>query len=133
MRVRMIGAAPTPEDPRLHRTLTAGDTYVVIGVERDDYRVINDAGEPVLFPKRIFEVLDRSVPGGWQLDDDGDTYYLEPIATSRPGFYEAWFDPVDPMAHETSRRVLRETLEKMRVDGSDADRVLIERDLSRLR
>src|SRR5262245_8485645 len=51
MRVRMTRSRPTADDPREHRSLTSGETYFVIGVNDSDYRVVDDLGEPILFPK----------------------------------------------------------------------------------
>ena len=37
-----------------YRDLTFGQPYVVIGIEADDFRILNDAGRPFLYPRRNF-------------------------------------------------------------------------------
>lgn len=37
--------------------LTPHQSYVVIGIEADDYRILNDYGHPYLYPKDIFEIV----------------------------------------------------------------------------
>ncbi|MDY6994859.1 MAG: hypothetical protein SVR94_19915, partial [Pseudomonadota bacterium] len=39
--------------------------YFVIGIEADDYRILNDAGNPYLYPSELFEILDASEPKDW--------------------------------------------------------------------
>ena len=43
--------------------LTPGQPYVIIGIEGDDFRILNDAGRPNLYPPRLFMVLDAREPG----------------------------------------------------------------------
>ena len=33
-----------------YRDLTPGQPYVVIGIEGDEFRILNDAGKPYLYP-----------------------------------------------------------------------------------
>src|SRR5690349_437168 len=79
-------------DGRLHQGLSALEEYFVIGVDSSDYRLIDDGGEPILYPKQLFEVLDPSLPAGWAFREfeEGD-YYLDPIRAAAPGFYEDFF------------------------------------------
>jgi len=42
--------------------LTPDQPYVVIGIEADDYRIINNHGRPYLYPSDIFDVLDPHEP-----------------------------------------------------------------------
>ena len=76
-----------------HRVLTPGQPYVVIGVEADDYRILNDAGRPYLYPRGLFEVLDAREPGDWlsELGEDGERYAY-PAPLNDPGFFEDFFD-----------------------------------------
>lgn len=41
-----------------YRDLTFGQSYVVIGVEADDLRILNDAGRPFLYPRNLFSMID---------------------------------------------------------------------------
>ena len=41
-----------------YRDLTPGQLYVVIGIEGDELRILNDAGRPYLYPPGLFKVLD---------------------------------------------------------------------------
>jgi len=133
MRVRMTQARPTADDAREHRSLTSGEMYFVIGVDDSNYRVVDDFGEPVLFPKTIFQVLERSIPAGWVLHDYEDSYYLDPDATAQPGFYEDWFgSDGDHAAELRAHEALKRTLLDMRAWVDAADQALIDRDVSRL-
>lgn len=38
--------------------LMPGQQYMVIGIEADDFRLLNDQGRPYLYPSRLFEVID---------------------------------------------------------------------------
>jgi hypothetical protein len=65
----------------------------VIGINHEDYRVVNDICEPILYPKYLFEVVDPAVPESWIREEYGpDEYYIDPPELSRPGFYEDYFD-----------------------------------------
>jgi hypothetical protein len=41
-----------------YRGLTPGPPYVVIGIEADDFRILNDAGRPYLYAPGLFKILD---------------------------------------------------------------------------
>lgn len=87
MKVRLKKAS------RRHPDLTAGNVYRVIGIEADDYRLLNDFGRPYLYPPELFEVVDSKRPPDWQrvVGDDGETYaYPKPLG--KPGFFEDYFD-----------------------------------------
>ncbi len=47
--------------------LTPGQPYVVIGIEADDLRILNDQGRPFLYPPELFEVIDP--PRTWRLGE----------------------------------------------------------------
>ena len=38
--------------------ITPDKSYFVIGIEVDDYLILNDYGKPYLYPTNIFEVID---------------------------------------------------------------------------
>jgi hypothetical protein len=79
-------------DGRVLGTLTLGKTYQVIGIEGDDYRILDDSGEPILFDPACFDVVDRSEPPFWvSLNADG-LRYAYPPEWLRPGFFEDYHD-----------------------------------------
>ncbi len=73
--------------------LTLGQPYVVIGIEADDLRILNDAGRPFLYPPDIFTVVDRKEPNDWitEFGEDRERYSYPP-SLNKPGFFEDFFD-----------------------------------------
>lgn len=69
--------------------LTVGAMYCVLGIEADDYRVLSDAGVPLLYPSELFEVVDASRPADWVTDigENGEEYAYPP-ELNEPGFFE---------------------------------------------
>jgi hypothetical protein len=93
-----------------YRDLSARQSYMVIGIEADDLRIINDAGRPYLYPSRLFRVMDRREPADWvtELGSDGERYaYPQPL--NKPGFFEDFFDD-KPKAVGTFWRVVNHRL-----------------------
>lgn len=76
-----------------YRDLTAGQMYVVIGIEADELRILNDAGRPFLYPPGLFSVVDPEEPVDWitELGDDGERYSY-PASLNKAGFFEDFFD-----------------------------------------
>ena len=76
-----------------YRDLTFGQPYVVIGIEADEFRILNDAGRPFLYPPTLFSVLDNREPGDWvtEIGDDGERYSYPP-SLNKSGFFEDFFD-----------------------------------------
>jgi hypothetical protein len=75
-----------------YRDLTFAQPYAVIGIEADQFRILNDAGRPFLYPPRLFSVLDDREPSDWitEIGDDGERYsYPSPL--NKPGFFEDFF------------------------------------------
>jgi hypothetical protein len=73
--------------------LTPHQNYVVIGIEADDLRILNNQGRPYLYPSRLFEVVDAHEPVNWITEhgDDGERYaYPRPL--NNRGFFEDFFD-----------------------------------------
>ena len=73
--------------------LSPRQPYFVIGIEADDYRILNDMGKPYLYPAEIFEVIDNGEPDNWitEYGEDGERYpYPEPLKAT--GFFEAYCD-----------------------------------------
>jgi hypothetical protein len=73
--------------------LSTGQVYPVVGIEADDYRIINDLGRPYLYPHRLFAVVDDEFPSDWVVEtgEDGERYAY-PAAMNAPGFFEDFFD-----------------------------------------
>ena len=76
-----------------YRDLTAGQMYVVIGIEADELRILNDAGRPFLYPPSLFSLVDPEEPVDWitELGDDGERYSY-PAPLNKSGFFEDFFD-----------------------------------------
>lgn len=73
--------------------LTQGNIYTVIGIEADEYRIMNDWGKPFLYEAALFEIVDSTEPTVWQTryGIDGERYSYAP-ELSAPGFFEDVFD-----------------------------------------
>ena len=67
--------------------------YFVIGIEADDYRILNDAGKAYLYPPDLFDVIDSREPQDWvtEVGDDGERYSYPP-PLNEAGFFEDFFD-----------------------------------------
>lgn len=76
-----------------YRDLRFGQSYVVIGIEADDLRILNDAGRPFLYPRSLFSVIDAQEPVDWvtEFGDDGERYSYPP-PLNKSGFFEDFFD-----------------------------------------
>jgi hypothetical protein len=81
------------EDESCNPHLSPNKIYNVVGFDYKCYRIIDDIGEPILYSKSLFNVVDPLYPHSWVREDypDGD-YYVDPPEFSAPGFYEAYFD-----------------------------------------
>ena len=73
--------------------LALATPYVVIGIEADDYRLLNDQGRPYLYPAELFEVIDAKEPEDWVVErgDDSERYAYPPDLAPA-GFFEDFFD-----------------------------------------
>jgi hypothetical protein len=76
-----------------YRDLTFGQPYVVIGIEADYLRLLNDAGRPFLYPPGIFAIVDSREPKDWvsEFGEDQERYSYPP-PLNKPGFFEDFFD-----------------------------------------
>lgn len=97
------------KNPR-YPDLTPSQSYVVIGIEADDLRILNDAGRPYLYPARLFAVVDSRESSDWVTDygEDGERYAYPP-PLNKPGFFEDFFDQ-KPRAVGTFWRVVNQRL-----------------------
>ncbi len=73
--------------------LTYGQYYVLIGIEADDFRLLNDQGRPYLYPHHFFEVIDPHKPSDWvtEIGEAGEVYAYPP-KLNEVGFFEDFFD-----------------------------------------
>jgi hypothetical protein len=104
MIVRLKSAIPEYPD------LSPLQWYVVIGIEADELRILNDEGRPYLYPQSFFEVVDSSEPADWITDfgDEGERYAY-PTEMNAPGFFEDFFD-AQSSAVSTFWRVINQRL-----------------------
>jgi hypothetical protein len=92
-----------------YRDLTPGNVYRVIGIEADQYRIMNDNGRPFLYPPTIFRIVDAHEPRQWRTWFGGDRErYSYPKDLQRPGFFEDYFDS-NPKAMATLHQYLAMT------------------------
>jgi hypothetical protein len=93
-----------------YRDLTFGQPYVVIGIEADDLRILNDTGRPFLYPPDLFSLIDRKEPADWitEFGDDGERYSY-PAPLNKSGFFEDFFDE-ETKAVATFWRVVNQRL-----------------------
>jgi hypothetical protein len=73
--------------------LTPDQPYFIVGIEADDYRILNNSGKPYLYPARLFEVIDLREPSIWitEYGEDGERYSYPPVL-NEAGFFEDYFD-----------------------------------------
>ena len=78
---------------RNYPDLSAKRHYVVIGIEADDYRILNDQGRPYLYSATLFDTVDTEEPGDWvtYVGSDGERYAYPPVL-NESGFFEDFFD-----------------------------------------
>jgi hypothetical protein len=134
VRVKLNALTVVDEDSPRYDNLTEGLEYFVLGVDDEFIRVVNDFGEPILYPKRLFDICDNLIPPSWSFKQgEGDDYYLDPCRTSEPGFYEDYFwSSGDTQAQLKAHAALRAALEDAFAWGQEADRVVLKRDMERL-
>jgi len=83
-------------------SLTLGREYEVLGIEADDYRILNDpdtwpyGNDPVLFEPECFEITDPTFPDFWvcSTGSDGEQYCYPP-EWNKVGFFEDYHDGVE--------------------------------------
>jgi len=73
--------------------LTPGQPYLVLGIEADDFRILNDQGKPYLYPRELFTIIDGREPDDWvnELGEDNERYAY-PLPLNSVGFFEDYFD-----------------------------------------
>jgi hypothetical protein len=98
------------KNPR-YPDLTPRRSYAVIGIEADDLRLLNDKGQPYLYPASLFTVLDGCEPADWltEFGEDGERYAYPPPLNA-VGFFEDFFDS-KPAAVATFWQVVNQRFE----------------------
>ncbi len=101
--------------------LTYGQCYVLIGIEADDFRVLNDRGRPYLYPHDLFEVVDAQKPSDWitEIGDEGEVYAY-PSTLNAAGFFEDFFDGVESVV-STFWRVVNQWLTSSKAPGMEME------------
>lgn len=75
---------------------------------RSDRRSLVQLGEPTLFDRSEFEIVDGRIPEDWIRRDDADgTYQIDPPELADHGFYDRLFDG-KPEAVERFKRFIEE-------------------------
>jgi hypothetical protein len=78
---------------RRYSDLTSEQAYVVIGIEANDFRILNDVGRPFLYPASLFNKIDSREPSDWVTDfGDEQERYSYPPELNKPGFFEDFFE-----------------------------------------
>lgn len=97
------------KNPR-YPDLTHGLSYVAIGIEADDFRILNDRGRPYLYPARLFKIVDSKRPGDWisERGEEGQRY-ADPPPLNASGFFKDFFDS-KPKAVVTFWRIINRRL-----------------------
>ena len=73
--------------------LTPDKDYYVIGISNKYFRLLDDKGEPILFPRPLFNVVEDSISEDWIWErHSAEDYYADPPGLNVPGFYERYFD-----------------------------------------
>ena len=86
--------------------LTQGKNYLVIGIEADSFRIIDETGKPYLYDPDAFNIIDPKEPEFWEseIGEDGERYSY-PKEWVQPGFFEDYFENV-PSAKKAFIEVL---------------------------
>jgi hypothetical protein len=97
------------QDPR-YSDLTPDQPYVVLGIEANDLRILNDQGRPYLYPHEMFSIVDPREPGDWvsEIGEDNERYAYPP-PLNHSGFFEDYFEG-KPEAVATFWRVMNRRL-----------------------
>lgn len=104
--MRVVLREPDAPDGRHFWSLTVGREYEVLGIEADEYRLLDDTGEPILFDPMCFEIVEPREATFWLSKyGDGGERYAYPPGWGVPGFFEGWHDGV-----KVIRRIFAEQL-----------------------
>ena len=77
MRVRAKSNVNKQEyDEYLHQELTPLKVYTVIEIGVDCFRIIDNSGEPYLYPKYLFTIVDPEIPEDWIKEEDDEVCFI---------------------------------------------------------
>ncbi len=81
--------------------MTIGKTYLVIGIETDNFRIIDDSDIPFLYDNNQFEIIDPEEPKFWvvQCGEDQEKY-ADPESWNHPGFFEDFHDGISSVVKQ---------------------------------
>jgi uncharacterized protein DUF6881 len=79
---------------KTYAELTVGNVYRVLGISPEHFRIICDSGEPILYYRNAFEIVDAQVPASWIVThgDEGEMYMDPPELNDPPFLFERFFD-----------------------------------------
>jgi len=72
MRVKCVTREPIDRDDPVYPSLMPGNIYIVIQAGTHLYEIIDDAGEPLYFDKRRFEVIDNRIDEHFVVETDNE-------------------------------------------------------------
>jgi len=77
-------------------SLTYGKSYEVIGIEADNFRIVNDLNDPCLYEASDFEISDPKEPLFWvsSFGEEGERYAY-PDSWNSPGFFEDFHNHIE--------------------------------------
>jgi len=89
-----------------HHSLKKDQVYTVLGIEADDYRLINCEDEPCLYSPKLFDIVDPDRPSDWivEFGEDGEEFAY-PSLLNRIGFFEDWHDGDSKTRREFARYI----------------------------
>ena len=81
--------------------MTVGKVYVVIGIEANDYRIIDDTQMPYLYNPNQFEVVESERPNFWVTEyGEENEEYSYPFSWNAPGFFEDFHDGINEVINQ---------------------------------
>lgn len=74
-------------------SLIQGNDYHVVGIYARYFRIVDESGDPVLYPKSYFSELEATIPAGWVFHHYCEEQYTcYPKEFSARGFFEGYHD-----------------------------------------
>lgn len=79
-----------------HTSLLKNHVYEVLAMSMNRYRLINIDGEPCLYDKNHFQIVDNTKPDFWNYSyKNGVLKYASPKDWDKAGFFENYFDDIE--------------------------------------
>jgi len=88
-------------------SLTVGRIYEVLGIEGDDYRLLDDCDEPYLFDPQCFKVIDPAEPSHWISSVDDGVRKAYPPKWVERGFFQDRHERVIDVRQEFRRGLVK--------------------------